>query len=29
VTAGLTSRASFERLFAKVEGRAPALANGQ
>ena len=26
VTAGLTSRASFEKLFAKVEGPAPALA---
>ena len=29
VTAGLTSRASFEKLFAKVEGPTPALANGK
>lgn len=29
VTAGLISRASFEKLFAKVEGPAPVMANGK
>ena len=29
VTAGLTSRASFEKLFAKVEGPTPPLASGK